>query len=257
MALVAEKFSDRRVFLAGDSIHLFTPTGGFGMNTGIDDVSNLSWKLAAMLQGWGRNNLLQSYEAERMPIALRNTEAARQLTANIGETDVDPVIEQDSAAGEVARRDTSRMLMGFNEQFASIGVQLGARYDGSPLIIPDGVAPADSLIKYTPTSIPGGRTPHFWLDENRGYGSSLYDRLGTGFTLLRLGPLAPEASEFMVAASSLLIPLKILDVADTVARDLYECDLALIRPDQYVAWRGNAVPVDAESVLMQLMGIWE
>jgi len=257
MALVAEKISDLRVFLAGDSIHLFTPTGGFGMNTGIDDVSNLSWKLAAMLQGWGRNNLLQSYEAERMPIALRNTEAARQLTANIGETDVDPVIEQDSAAGEVARRDTSRMLMGFNEQFASIGVQLGARYDGSPLIISDGVAPADSLIKYTPTSIPGGRTPHFWLNENRGYGSSLYDRLGTGFTLLRLGPLAPEASEIMVAASSLLIPLKILDVADTVARDFYECDLALIRPDQYVAWRGNAVPVDAESVLMQLVGLWE
>jgi len=103
MALVAERYGDRRVLLAGDAVHLFTPTGGFGMNTGIDDASNLAWKLAAVLQGWGGDELLSSYETECMPVALRNTEAARQLTANIGETDVDPAIEQSTPAGEAAR----------------------------------------------------------------------------------------------------------------------------------------------------------
>ena len=161
MALVAERFADRRVLLAGDAVHLFTPTGGFGMNTGIDDASNLAWKLAAMVQGWGGGDLLASYQIERMPIALRNTDAARKLTANIGETDVDPEIEQDTPTGEAARRAAGAMLANFSEQFASIGVQLGARYDGSSVIIPDAAAPADSVLTYTPTSIPGGRALTF------------------------------------------------------------------------------------------------
>ena len=254
MALVAEKFGDRRVFLAGDAVHLFTPTGGFGMNTGIDDASNLAWKLAAMVQRWGGGELLASYESERMPIALRNTEAARQLTANIGETDVDPAIEQDTLAGEAARRAAGTMLSAFKEQFASIGVHLGARCDGSPVIVSDTAAPADSLITYTPTSIPGGRAPHFWLDEKRAYGSSLYDQIGTGFTLLRLGPRAPDVSAIVEAAARQTIPLKVIDVADTDVRDLYSCDLALIRPDQYVSWRGNAAPADAKSLLARLVG---
>lgn len=239
MALVAERFADRRVLLAGDAVHLFTPTGGFGMNTGIDDASNLAWKLAAMVQGWGGGGLLASYQIERMPIALRNTDAARKLTANIGETDVDPEIEQDTPTGEAARRAAGAMLANFSEQFASIGVQLGARYDGSSVIIPDAAAPADSVLTYTPTSIPGGRAPHVWFDEKRTYGNSLFDRLGTGFTLLRLGPRAPDASVMMAAAVRQNIPLKALDVSDTDARDLYERDLVIIRPDQYVAWRGN------------------
>lgn len=250
MALVAERFADRRVFLAGDAVHLFTPTGGFGMNTGIDDASNLAWKLAGILQGWGGVELLASYEIERLPIALRNTEAARKLTANIGETDVDPAIEQYALAGEAARRAAAAMLANFGEQFASIGVQLGARYDDSPLITPDGPAPADNFIKYTPTSVPGGRVPHLWLDKKRIYGCSLYDRLGSGFTLLRLGPHAQDASAMMNAAARQNIPLKVLDVPDTDARDLYERDLVVIRPDQHVAWRGNK-SADPDRLLAQ------
>ena len=156
MALVAERFADRRVLLAGDAVHLFTPTGGFGMNTGIDDASNLAWKLAAMVQGWGGGDLLASYQIERMPIALRNTDAARKLTANIGETDVDPEIEQDTPTGEAARRAAGAMLANFSEQFASIGVQLGARYDGSSVIIPDVCTPADSVLHTRPQAFPAG-----------------------------------------------------------------------------------------------------
>jgi 2-polyprenyl-6-methoxyphenol hydroxylase-like FAD-dependent oxidoreductase len=253
MALVAERLADRRVLLAGDAVHLFTPTGGFGMNTGIDDASNLAWKLAAMVKGWGGGGLLASYQIERMPIALRNTDAARKLTANIGETDVDPEIEQDTPAGEAARRAAGAMLANFNEQFASIGVQLGARYDGSSVIIRDAAAPADSFVTYTATSIPGGRAPHVWLDEKRTYGNSLFDRLGTGFTLLRLGPRAPDASMMMAAAERQSIPLKVLDVPDSDARDLYERDLAIIRPDQHVAWRGNN-SADPDRLFAQVVG---
>lgn len=147
------------------------------------------------------------------------------------------------------------MLSGFSEQFASLGVQLGARYDGSPIIAQCGSAPADNLIGYTPTSIPGGRTPHVWLNESRTVGSSLYDRLGTGFALLRLGPHAPDVSAIASAAARRSIPLEVLDIADTDARDLYECDLALVRPDQYVAWRGNTVPANVESLLARFVGV--
>jgi 2-polyprenyl-6-methoxyphenol hydroxylase-like FAD-dependent oxidoreductase len=254
VALVAERFADRRVLLAGDAVHLFTPTGGFGMNTGIDDASNLAWKLAAMVHGWGGSGLLASYEIERMPIALRNTDAARQLTANIGETDVDPAIEQNTPAGEAARRAAAAMLAKFGEQFASIGVQLGARYDRSPIIAIDDAPPADNFIAYTPTSIPGGRTPHIWFGEGRDDGGSLFDRLGPGFTLLRLGANAPDASAMLAAAARRKIPLTVLNIANPDARDLYQRDLVLVRPDQYVAWRGNRPASDPDRLFGQLVG---
>jgi 2-polyprenyl-6-methoxyphenol hydroxylase-like FAD-dependent oxidoreductase len=254
MALVAERYCDRRVLLAGDAVHLFTPTGGFGMNTGIDDASNLAWKLAAVLQGWGGSGLLSSYEVERMPVALRNTDAARRLTANIGETNIDPAIEHDTPTGDAAREAAGGMLAGFGEQFASIGVQLGARYDGSSVIADGGAAPADSLTTYVPTSVPGGRTPHVWLDVGRGKGSSLFDRLGRGFTLLRFGVRPPDVSGMVEAAMSRRLTLDVLDIADTDTRDLYDCDLALIRPDQYVAWRGNGPINDAGAILAQVCG---
>ncbi|MGN6571409.1 MAG: FAD-dependent monooxygenase [Pseudolabrys sp.] len=253
MALVAEKFAAGRVFLAGDAVHLFTPTGGFGMNTGVDDASNLAWKLAAMVQGWGGPHLLASYETERRPIALRNTDAARQLTANIGGTNVDPVIEEESPAGAEARRKAGAMLSTFGEQFASLGVQLGARYDGSPIVPDDEAPPADDPITYSPTSIPGGRTPHVWLDPTHGTGASLFDRLGAGFTLLRFGSVA-DASELTAAAARARIPLTVVDIGNADARGLYERALVLVRPDQYVAWRGDEAPADSDRLFAQIVG---
>jgi 2-polyprenyl-6-methoxyphenol hydroxylase-like FAD-dependent oxidoreductase len=254
VALVAEKFADRRVLLAGDAVHLFTPTGGFGMNTGIDDSANLAWKLAAMVQGWGGADLLTSYEQERMPIALRNTEAARQLAANINATDIGSDIEQPSPAGEIARRAAGDMLSKFAEQFASIGVQLGARYDGSPIVAEDGAPPPDSFVNYVPSGVPSGRAPHVWLDTDRGPGSSLFDRLGTGFTLLRLGSHAPAAAGLLDAAAQLRLPLTALDLPDPDIRDLYGRDLVLVRPDQHIGWRGDTVPADCAQLLRRLVG---
>jgi len=147
------------------------------------------------------------------------------------------------------------MLAGFGEQFASLGVQLGARYDGSPIVAGEGAPPADSFENYTPTGVPGGRAPHIWLDGRRETGDSLYDRLGAGFTLLRLGGKTADTAGIAAAAARRAIPLGVLDVESAAARELYQRDLVLIRPDQYVAWRGNRPPEDADRLLAQMVGV--
>jgi 2-polyprenyl-6-methoxyphenol hydroxylase-like FAD-dependent oxidoreductase len=254
IALVAERYGEGRIVLAGDSVHLFTPTGGFGMNTGVDDAANLAWKLAASVQGWGGPHLLASYEAERRPIALRNTTAAHKLARNVGAVTTPLAMEDETQAGDAARREVGAYLATFGEEFASIGVQLGARYDGSPIIAENGTPPADDLTTYTASGVPGGRAPHLWLDRGRGIGSSLFDRFSAGFTLLRLDPRAPDGTALLVAAQKAGVPLTLVALADDAARDLYGCDLALIRPDQHIAWRGNDLPGDCELLLARVTG---
>lgn len=254
VALVAERFAEGRILLAGDSAHLFTPTGGFGMNTGVDDAANLAWKLAAAVQGWGGRNLLATYETERKPIAHRNTTAARNLARSVGMVPVPPELEQDDAAGAKARLDTGEFLRGFSEEYASLGVQLGARYDGSPIVAADGPPPPDDTAQYVATSQPGGRAPHFWLDTGRDKGSSLFDRLGTGFTLLSFRALGADAARVQEAAQTRGIPLTILPVAHNAAHEFYGSDLILIRPDQHIAWRGNTVPENVAALLGTVTG---
>lgn len=235
-ALVADGFADGRVLLCGDAVHLFTPTGGLGMNTGIDDAANLAWKIAAMAQGWGGVGLLGSYEIERQPIALRNTRAARQLARNVQSVDVGPDTESPGPGGAAERQRIGRLLSRFGEEFASIGVQLGARYDNSPIILPDGTAPPpDRHDVYEPSACPGGRVPHLWLPD----GSSLFDGLGQGFTVLRTEPSA-DVDGLLSLAASRGMPLDVLDLAPAT-RDFYEAELVLVRPDQHVAWRGSRI----------------
>ncbi len=255
VALVAERFLSGRVVLAGDAVHLFTPTGGFGMNTGMDDASNLSWKLAALVQGWGGATLLQSYEIERKPIAHRNTTAARELNKHLANMPPIDAIEDKTPDGEAQRRKLSAHLATMTEEYASLGVQLGARYDNSPIIAVNGAAPpADDYVRYMPSGVPGGRAPHVWLGNGRGYGDSLFDRLGKGFTLLRLGAHSADTSGIEAAARAHKVPLTVLDVPGEAARDLYGCDLALVRPDQYVAWAGNVAPADPHRMVAQVIG---
>lgn len=253
-ALVAERMQHGRIFLAGDAAHLFTPNGGFGMNTGVDDAANLAWKLAARTRGWGGPALLDSYESERRAIALRNTAAARELNTGLGNIDRPEALEAHSTRGEEARRRTGAQLSSYGERTHSIGVQLGARYDGSPLVVSDEEPPSDSMGTYTPTSIPGGRAPHMWLDEWRGPGSSLFDRFGAYYTLLRLGPEPPAAEALQKAAQAQGMPLKTVDLDDQDARDLYERDLVLVRPDQHVAWRGNDLPMNPDDLVARVTG---
>lgn len=251
-ALVAEQFGSKRTVLAGDAAHLFTPNGGFGMNTGVDDVANLSWKLAATVQGWGGPRLLDTYELERKPIAIRNTRAARELNIGLGAIERPATLEEDSAHGAVTRGEVGTKLAEYGQlTLDTIGVQLGARYAGSPIVdADDAAAPPDTFTTYTPSSVPGGRAPHVWLDDFHGPQSSVFDQFGVGFTVLRLGENAPSTIGLEAAARRRGLPLKVVQLADPAARDLYERDLVLIRPDHHVAWRGNRAPAQAADLLL-------
>lgn len=255
VALVAERFAHKRIFLAGDSAHLFTPTGGFGMNTGVDDAANLAWKLAGSIQGWAGAGLLASYELERKPVAHRNTAAARELARSIGRVPVTDALEQNDAAGAKARAETGAFLSTFGEEYASIGVQLGARYDGSPIVVSDRPAPLDSHTEYVPSSVPGGRAPHFWIGERREKGSSLFDQLGKGYTILCFEQPGEDVICLKKAAHRRGVPLTVLPVVHEEAHALYGVRKALIRPDQHIAWSGNVIPRDVEKLLDKVTGV--
>ena len=249
--LVAEKFQRGHIFLGGDAVHLFTPAGGLGYNTAVEDAVNLGWKLNAMMKGWGGPALLDSYEAERQAIAKRNTSYARGFADSMGLFVPPPELEDDSPAGVAARKLTGDHFNKHSRyEFNIPGITFGGRYDGSPLIVPDGTAPPpDAVNSYQPTACPGGRAPHVWLADGR----SLYDALGFEFTLLQLGGKADAADAFRAAAKALNVPLLVVPLTSDEARDLYGADLALIRPDQIVAWRGNDANT-AAAVLRRAIG---
>jgi 2-polyprenyl-6-methoxyphenol hydroxylase-like FAD-dependent oxidoreductase len=246
LALVTDHYQQGRVFLAGDAVHLFTPTGGFGFNTGLDDAANLAWKLAAVCHAWGGTKLLDTYEAERRPVGVRNTTESGKLAEQAATLDIPPHIEEDTMQGASDREAFHGEVERFREEFASLGIQLGARYDGSPIIVGDGTAPPpDDPKTYRPSSVPGGRAPHWWIGERE----SLFDRLGSGFTLLRLGPDAPTAESFEREAAARQIPLSTVTIQEPGILELCEKPLVLVRPDQHVAWRGDAPPADTGRVL--------
>ena len=254
-ALVADSFQKGRVFLGGDAVHLFTPTGGLGYNTAVEDAVNLGWKLSAVLKGQAQPTLLDSYEIERKPLAIRNTGYAKQFADSIGLFDADKALEDISPAGEQARSIASDYLNGHaRREFNIPGVTFGGRYIHSPLIVEDGTqAPADAANTYIPSACPGGRPPHAWLPD----GSSLFDHFNFEWTLLVLGedkgPLAQDALKFSEAALQCHLDFKVLRFDSQELLDLYEANLVLIRPDQIVAWRGTNAH-QAMQVLKQASG---
>jgi hypothetical protein len=250
-ALVANGFQRGRVFLGGDAVHLFTPAGGLGYNTAVDDAVNLGWKLAEAVRGTAGAALLDSYEIERRPAAVRNTSYARGFAESLGSFVASAEIEAAGEAGDKARAAAGAYLAAHGRaEFNIPGVTFGVRYEGSPVIAPErGEPPADAADTYVPTARPGGRAPHLWLEP----GVSLYDRFGFDWTLLRLGGTPADATPFVNAAAEIGMHLKIVDVGTAEAEELYACRLALVRPDQVVAWRGNDGAA-ARSVLARALG---
>ena len=236
--LVANQFQKGRVFIAGDAAHLFTPTGGLGYNTAVEDAVNLGWKLAAVLGGYAAPRLLTSYERERQPAAIRNTGYARGFADSLGLFSTVAEIEDESPAGAKAREEAGAYLAAHGRaEFNIPGVTFGTRYDGSPAIVPDGTTPPqDAANTYEPSATPGGRAPHYWLAA----GQSLYDAFGFDWTLLHFGLDAHDVSEWRIAAEQRGLPLQVCHVADADIRAGYGCDWALIRPDQVVAARGSS-----------------
>jgi 2-polyprenyl-6-methoxyphenol hydroxylase-like FAD-dependent oxidoreductase len=247
-SLVAERFGAGRAFIGGDAAHLFTPTGGLGYNTAVEDAVNLGWKLAAVLKGQAAPRLLESYDAERRPLALRNTAYAKGFADSLG-IEPPPEIEDDTPAGAAARlRAGEHFARHGAAEFNIPGITFGGRYDGSPAIASDGSAPPpDRPNIYEPTACPGGRPPHLWLAD----GCSLFDAFGFEWTLLRLG--GNEGAGFQAEARRRGLEMTVVDAKSEEARALYGADLALIRPDQVVAWRGNDSR-SAAAVLARLTG---
>jgi 2-polyprenyl-6-methoxyphenol hydroxylase-like FAD-dependent oxidoreductase len=251
-ALVANGMQWGRVFLGGDAAHLFTPTGGLGYNTAIEDAVNLGWKLASVVKGVSPAALLDSYEVERRPVALRNTDYARRFADSLGLFAPAPEIEDATEAGSEARRAAGAYLeQHARAEFNIPGVTFGGRYDGSPIIISDGsLPPPDAANVYVPSACPGGRAPHAWLED----GLSLYDLFGFEWTLLQFDDAVSANGQFKEAARALGADLKLVTLPRHL-RDLYEADLALIRPDQVVAWRGSASQTGMlEGVLARALG---
>jgi 2-polyprenyl-6-methoxyphenol hydroxylase-like FAD-dependent oxidoreductase len=250
-SLVAQSLQRGRVFIAGDAAHLFTPTGGLGYNTAVEDAVNLGWKLASVIRGQAPAALLDSYEPERRPLAERNTSYARRFADSVGLFVASPLLEDETPAGDALRQAAGEHLNAHVRlEFNIPGVTFGGRYDHSPIIVKDGTpAPPDEPNRYQPSASPGGRAPHAWLADGR----SLYDSFHSGWTLLMLGPKAPDGQAFEQGAAALGLDLQVVAHAAPALLTLYEAPLVLIRPDQIVAWRGtHAGP--AQAVLAQASG---
>jgi 2-polyprenyl-6-methoxyphenol hydroxylase-like FAD-dependent oxidoreductase len=252
--LLADRYRDRRVFLAGDAVHLVIPTGGLGMNSGVGDAIDLSWKLAATLQGWGGPALLDSYETERRQVGERNVGASRY--ASLGRrkwhAQYRPDIRESTPEGAATRENLVRVAS--VEQPKSnemIGAELGYRYVDSPIVcvIPGG--PEHRFRVYDPTTWPGARLPHVWLAD----GTPMQDHIPyEGYTLLRLGRTNADTSALEKALRAFGAPLAVLDTPDDAPRQVYGRDLLLLRPDLHIAWRGNQPPEDPEYVAATATG---
>jgi 2-polyprenyl-6-methoxyphenol hydroxylase-like FAD-dependent oxidoreductase len=239
--LCAERYGRGRAFIAGDAAHLVIPTGGLGMNTGVGDAVDLSWKLAALLAGWGGPRLLDSYERERRPIGLRNVRASGLAMRGREAWRAAPTREEMARRFDAEQRRVTEIL----------GIEAGYRYVDSPIIDREpGEGPDPDNPRYVPTTWPGARLPHVWLDDGR----ALHDVLGPGYTLLRLGSTAADTSSLVRAFSARGAPLDVLDVPDRTAREIYERDLVLVRPDLHVVWRGDRPPDDAPRLAAMATG---
>jgi 2-polyprenyl-6-methoxyphenol hydroxylase-like FAD-dependent oxidoreductase len=239
--LLADSYGEGRVFLAGDAVHLMIPTGGLGMNSGVGDAIDLSWKLAATLQGWGGPALFASYEIERRQIGAHNVEASRQASRGrrAWRAAYRPNIRDRTPEGAQTRVNLARIAdVEQRKSNEMIGAELGYRYVGSPVIWPEaGEGPAHEFMRYVPTTWPGARLPHLWLAD----GIALHDSLGEGYTLLRLGGTPADAAPLTRAFASYAAPFTVHDIGEAHVRDIYGYDLLLLRPDLHVVWRGSRI----------------
>lgn len=246
--LLAQSYGGRRVFLAGDAVHQYIPTGGYGMNTGIGDAVDLGWKLAATLLGFGGPGLLESYDAERRPVGLRNREASaghtkvRLAIAQSYKDDLDSGLPLGAARrSELAAKIAS---LG-NAENESTGIEFGYVYDRSPIVAEEAgaVAPSDPL-RYVATTMPGARLPSTFLRD----GSALFDRLGPWFTLVNFGAL--DEAPFVAAAERAGVPLQVLSLQEPALEAIYGRNAYLVRPDHHIAWRGSETSVASGAVVL-------
>jgi hypothetical protein len=254
--LLADHYGAGRVFLAGDAVHLVVPTGGLGMNTGVGDAIDLSWKLEATLRGWGGPHLLASYEIERRQVGDRNVGASRYASQGRRRwrSQYRPDIRDATAEGQATRDNLARVAnVEQRKTNEMIGAELGYRYVGSPAIWEEPGGPEHLFREYVPTTWPGARLPHVWLHDRR----SVHDVIGDGYTLLRLRGAAADTSGLERAMHARRAPFTVLTIDEEIPRGVYGSDLILVRPDLHVVWRGRTAPTDPEHLAAVATGHME
>ena len=252
--LVAESYRKGPAFILGDAAHVMSPTGAYGMNTGIGDAVDLSWKLAAVVEGWGGETLLDSFDAERRPIAVRNVkEASGNLRRMLSPGRNEELLDDTEAGAALRRRVGAAMTEAMRQEWFTLGMHLGYRYEDSPVCVPDGTAPTpDDTRNYIPTTRHGSRAPHVWLADSR----STLDLFGRSFVLLRLGARAPDVAPLVQAARQRRVPLEVVSIEERAVVSAYERRLVLVRPDGHVAWRGDDL-ADPRMVIDTVCGLDE
>ncbi len=251
--LVADKFRDGRIFVCGDSAHLWVPYAGYGMNAGIADAVNLSWLLSSAVAGWANPAILDAYMAERGPITEQVSHFAMNhaLGAIRHRREVPAAVEAPGEEGRRARAEFGKAVYDLNvRQYCAGGLNFGYFYDQSPIILYDGEkAPAYTIDTFTSSTVPGCRLPHFWYAKGR----SVYDALGLGFSLLRFNP-SVEIGPLVQEAARCAIPLRVLDIRPCDRLAVFKEDLVLARPDFHIAWRGNSLPGNLADLISKMQG---
>ncbi len=236
--MLADRYYEGRVVLVGDSAHTMSPTGGMGMNTGAQEVLDIGWKLEGLIKGWGGPTLLRSYEVERRPVAQRNIGFSTQNFKAWQDTPSPKAVCDQTPEGEKVRQDLGKRLRESTRvEWESLGLQIGHRYENSPICVPDGTPPTpDEYSKYVPTTRPGSRAPHVWLNDER----STLDLFGREFVLMFFDRrLQGEADEFAAAFAAKGVPFRLECIEQADVAMAYERPLILVRPDGHVAWRGT------------------
>lgn len=247
--LVATRFREKRVFIAGDAAHLWVPYAGYGMNAGIADAMNLSWVLCAAIDGWADPAIIEAYEAERLPITDQVSRFAmgklEENTRATGTRAIPPLLSARGLIGGFLRKRLGARLYAINApQMSPAGLNFGYYYTHSPIIIDDGeTAPDFDMGRFTPSTIPGCRLPHFSVG-----GSSILDLLGPAYSLIRF-----DRSVSVTAIEATGLPIKVID-AIRPNGTAFRHKLLIVRSDSHVAWRGDALPSDVTALADRLRG---
>jgi 2-polyprenyl-6-methoxyphenol hydroxylase-like FAD-dependent oxidoreductase len=251
--LVADRFVAGRVFLVGDSAHLFVPPGGLGMNTAIDDAVNLAWKIAASVESWAGPGLLGSFDEERRPVGIRNTNRAADNYMDARRSFTAPSeIEDPGETGERTRDEwIPRVRKAGARQHSIAGAQLGICYDQSSICVTEpGVHSDDGEIPFKPSAAAGCRAQHAWLADGR----SVLDLVGECYTLLRICAGELDTSAMETAAGRVGMPFTTVDIDEPHVVELFEAPLVLVRPDGHVAWRGQRAPDISGALIDRVRG---
>ena len=251
-AQVAERYRDDRVFLVGDAAHRFPPTGGLGLNTGVQDVHNLAWKLAAVTHQWAPSTLLDTFEIERRPVAQRNADQSLhnalqliEVAMALGVTDRSESSRERMRATLANADGRARVTAAIERQavhFDMPGLQLGFAYTDGAVVGDEEAAPVDDPRTFVPSGRPGARLPHAWTHE--GHRSSILDWVPLDCFLLLAGPDGAtwvDAAAHIEGRTIAARRLRATDIPDLPAwlaiAGITPAGALLVRPDQHIAWR--------------------